>query len=429
QTLQDLSQRSVRLTIRAPERTWSTLSIDDFDAFIDLTGQGPGVYNAPVQVVSVNPDAEIVAQEPRELRVQIERVITKTVPVQVEIMDTAAFGYDWQTPITEPEAVTVVGPETQVNQVRDAVAQVYLRNAKTQVEDTALLSPRDAQNQTVERVTLNPALVRVVVPVVQRPGRKEVAVLVQVEGQPASGYRVTSVKAEPATVILLGTPETLRDVPGYVETAPLSIDEATSDIRERLPLNLPPNVSVLEAAEVFVTVGIAPIESSATVTRRPTVIGLGDNLKATVSLEKVDVILSGSLPRLDALQEKDVRVTLDLTGLLPGSHVVVPDVVTPEGIRVEGVIPQAIEVVIEAIPTPTPEPTPTPAATPTPEPTSTVAPTGTPQPGAPNVGEATSTPTAAPPPSGQGTGTGEALPPVTAPPGGPPQNTPTPSQP
>ncbi len=371
QTLQDLTQRTVSLNLRAPLRTWETLSADDFIAVIDLSSFAPGIHDVPIQVDVVNPDVEVLGQQPRQLRVQIENVITKTVSVQVDIADTAAFGYDWQTPISEPISVEISGPETQVNQVQAAHAEVRLLGTKNQVERNQTLVARDGQNQPVERVRIDPATARIVVPVVQRPGRKEVAVLVQVDGQPAPSYRITSVKPEPSTVILLGSADALRNVPGYVETSRLSIDGATSDVRERLPLNLPENVSVLEEAGVFVTVGISPIESSATVSRQPVIVGLSDLLTATVSLSRVDVLVSGALPKLDELGPSDVQVTLDLTGLVPGSHVILPKVVTPEGIFVEGVIPQAIEVVIDGVaasadetgessPESSPDPTPTP---------------------------------------------------------------------
>ncbi|MBX3054292.1 MAG: hypothetical protein KF753_22660 [Caldilineaceae bacterium] len=349
QTLQDLTQRTVSLTLRAPLRTWENLTPNDFTAVIDLASLAPGSHDLDVEVTVVNPDVEILAQQPRQLRVQIENVITKTVPVQVDVIDTAAFGYDWQTPISEPAEVEISGPETQVDQVRAVHAEVLLLGAKSQIESTRSLAARDGQNQPVDRVTINPGMARVVVPVVQRPGRKEVAVLVHVEGQPAASYRITSVKPEPSTVILLGSADALRNVPGFVETSTLSIEGATSDVRERLPLELPDNVSMMEDASVFVTVGISPIESSATVSRRPIVIGLSESLTATVSLARVDVLVSGPLPRLDALGPSDVRVTVDLAGLAPGSHVVLPTVLSPEGIRVEDVIPQAIEVVIEPL--------------------------------------------------------------------------------
>lgn len=382
QTLQDLTKKTVFLTLRAPLRSWETVSTDDFDVYIDLSSYITGTHEVPIQVDAVNPDVDVIDVQPRQLRVQIEPVISKTVPVQIEIMDSPAFSYEWQTPIVEPEYATVTGPRTQVEQVTSAVAEVFLRNAKSQVERTQTLSPRNAQNLTVDRVNVDPQSVSIVVPIVQRPGRKEVAVVVPVEGQPAPGYRLTSISAEPGTVILRGSTEALSEVGGYVETPRLNIENATSDVRERLPLILPANVSTLGESSVNAVIGISPIESSLPVSRQPIIQGLDNNLRASVALNQVDVILSGAIPRLEGLKDDDVRVTLDLTGLLPGRHQVIPKVVAPEGIKVEGVIPQAVEVSIESLSTATPaadsagelsplEQTPTPALTPSPEATPT----------------------------------------------------------
>ncbi len=369
QTSQDLSDKTVILEVRAPRRTWEVLSEKDFVAFIDLSGLGEGTHDVTVQVEKDNPEAEILDVQPRQLRVTIEPVVSKKVPVQVDILDSPAIGYEVQTPIVEPEEVTVTGPASLIDQVVEATAEVYLRGAKTQVERIQALSPRNAQGQPVDRVTVEPPTARLVIPITQREGRKEVAVLVQLEGQPAPGYRISKVEVEPATVVLLGDPEVLDAVPGYVETTRLSIENATGEVQEELPLLLPDNVSVLNNSTVKVTVTIAPIEGSITVTRQPTVVRLPPNTKATVSLEKVNVILSGSLPALEQLKPEDVRVELDVNDLPPGSYVIQPDVIVPEGIKVEGVLPEAIEVIIESTATPTPTATPPPSVTPTSAPT------------------------------------------------------------
>jgi YbbR domain-containing protein len=358
QTLQDLTRKTVVLNLRAPRRSWETLSAEDFDVYIDLTGMAAGVHDVPIYATGVNPDVVVVDMEPRTLRVQIEPLVSKTVPVQVEIMDSPAFSFEWQPAIAEPETVTVTGPRTQVDQVTAAVAEVFLRGARSQVERTQILSPRNAQNLPVERVTLDTQSANIIVPIVQRPGRKEVAVLVPIEGQPAPGYRLTNVNTEPNTVILRGSTEALRDVGGYVETPPLNIENATGDVRERLPLILPENISTLGESGVSAVVSIVPIESSLSVSRAPVLQGLDSSLRATVSPERIDVIVSGPQPRLDMLTTDDVRVTVDLSTLLPGTHVVAPRVVLPEGLRQEGIIPQSIEVTIMPVESPTPTPTP-----------------------------------------------------------------------
>ena len=364
QSLQNLTNRTTMLTLRAPQRSLDSQQAADFSAVIDLAGLPAGSHEVEVEVTSLNPDVEVIAHEPRQLRVQLELVISKIVPVEVEVMDSPAFGYDWQEPLAEPAEVEISGPRTQVTQVRSVVATVFLRNAKSQVEQVRQLSPRNAQNLEVERVTVeSPGTARIVVPVVQQPGRKEVVVRADVKGLPSPNYRLTGVNVEPQTVVLIGSPSALKEVPGYVETTTLLIEGAIDDVRERLPLILPENVSTLEDS-VFVTVSVAPLESSLTVTRHPVVQGAGDDMRITVSLEEVEVIVSGPLPRLELLGPEEVRVLLDLTGLLPGSHLVQPTVVVPEGIVEQGVIPEAIEVLIESLITPTATSTPVPVETP-----------------------------------------------------------------
>ena len=380
QSLQDLTNLTAILTLRAPQRTLETLQAGDFSAVIDLADLPAGNHELPVVVAALNPDVEIIVLEPRQLRVQLEPVISKIVPVEVEVMDSPAFGYDWQDPLAEPSEVEISGPQTQVEQVRSAVAGVFLRNAKSQVESERPLSPRNAQNLEVERVKVEPGSVRIVVPVVQPPGRKEVVVRADVKGAPSPNYRLTGVKVDPPTVVLLGSPDALRELPGYVETTPLLIEGAIREVRERLPLILPENVSTVEDS-VLVTVGVAPLESSLTVTRHPVVQGAGDDVRITVSLQEVQVIVSGPLPRLELLGPEEVQVVLDVTGLLPGSHVVQPTVVVPEGIVEEGVIPEAIEVLIESLITPVPTPTPEPVGTPSTPIPETTEPPSTPEPG------------------------------------------------
>ncbi len=355
--VQDLSRETVEVTVQTPRESFGALEPEDFTAYIDLTGLEAGTHDVEVAVDVVDPRVSIVSIQRPALRVQLDEVISKTVPVRVDILDTTAFGYDWQTPVVDPVTVTVTGPKTQVAQVTTARAEVSLGNAKAQVERNQAVTLINAEGQTVPRVTSNPTLVHVVVPVEQWPGRKEVAVRVNLVGQPAAGYRLNAVRVNPSTVVLLGNADLLAQVPGFVETEPISQEGATGEIQRRVQLTVPQGVTVLEGTAVDVTVSITAIEGGTTVQQRPVIQGLSPGLTATVALERVDVILAGPLPSLEALGPDDVFVLVDLTGLLPGNHVVTPRVVVPTGIRTAGVIPETIEVVIAEMPTATLEPT------------------------------------------------------------------------
>jgi YbbR domain-containing protein len=337
--------------------------------------------------------------------VTLDPLLVEPKAVTVQVTDAPAFGYDALAPIVDPPTVTVSGPASQVDLVDQVAASILLANAKSQVERTVEVQALNRQEQPVNNVTIEPRFVRVVVPVEQWPGRKEVAVRVNLAGQPAAGYRLSTVRAEPSTVVLQGDSDALAEVAGYVETEPLDINGAAGDIRQRLQLVLPDGVTAFDGNSVQVVVSVAPIEGGGTVTLTPIVQGIGPGLEATVSPDTVDVILSGPIPLLDALDPDDMFVILDLAGLLPGTHVVTPRVVLPEGITQEGVLPETVEVVLNAapggtIPSPpgsTLPPAPSPAesaAEPTVEPTRRPTVTRTPAP--PFTPTATATPRATP---------------------------------
>ena len=344
--VQDLSDETVKLRLRAPQSSWESLDVSDFRVSIDLTGLGPGEHDVAVKATSLDPQVHILDVQRPQLRVTIDPFETKEVPVHAEIMDSTAFGYDPMAPIVNPMTMTVTGPASQVQQVVKARTEVYLRNAKSQIEHTLAVTPVDVQGRAVSGVTIEPAMVQVVVPVEQWPGRKEVAVRVKLAGGPADGYRLSTVKVEPSTVVLEGDSDVLGAVPGYVETEPLSLDGATGEVRKRLKLLLPEGVTSFDGDSVMGTANVAPIEGGITMSQPLVQQGLGQGLLAESALRDVDVILSGPIPLLESLSSDDLFVILDLTGLVSGTHAVTPKIVLPDGIKLEGVIPGTVEVVI-----------------------------------------------------------------------------------
>lgn len=350
-------------TIEAPRSSWSDLQVSDFTAYVDLNGFASDVYDVNVQVSTTVDNVTIVSLEEPERHIQIDRVIAKEVPVRIEVADDTAFGYEWQSPVYNPVTVNVSGPASLVEQVDTVGASIYLRNAKSQVARLQAVTPQNALNQFVSGVRVTPSTINVVVPVSRLPDRKEAAVRPTLIGQPDVGYRLSAVRVEPSSVVLSGDNALLDDVPGFIETEPLELAGTTGEIRQIVSLIVPEGITVLGGNNVFVTITVSPIEGGTTVQRRPTVENLEDGLSATIELESVDVILRGPAPELERLEEDDVQVVLDLTGLLPGVHSVRPRVALPNGISPEGVLPETVEVRIAARETATP-PAESPLATP-----------------------------------------------------------------
>lgn len=360
-------QREVRVHLRAPQSVWNELSPEDFEAVLDLSPNmsslEPGEYWVEV-VVSLGLDPHLLLEvEPRLVNIDLEAIEERTVPMYIDVRGEPDLGYQAEEPVVVTDTVKVLGPSSQVEQVMQAVVGISLRGARGTVAEEVILTAVDSAGSRVSGVTLEPERVQVRVPVKQRPNFKQMAVNVEVLGQPAQDYRVTNVSYDPSVVSVVGSPAILADLPGVLTTVPISIEGRTENVVERLALELPPGVSVVNPSDlaVQVIIEIEPLRGSVTVTRTVTFQGLQPRLMAVASPEEVEVILSGPLPRLSVLLPEDVRLILDLSGLRLGDvSQLTPVVVQPEGITVEAVIPSLVQVEIVRQPTPTPTATPPP---------------------------------------------------------------------
>ena len=84
------------------------------------------MHDVPVKVKISDPNVAITEIQREQLRIQLDPVASKILPVRVEVLDAPAFGFDSLTPVINPPTVTVRGPATQVEQLSSAETQIYL---------------------------------------------------------------------------------------------------------------------------------------------------------------------------------------------------------------------------------------------------------------------------------------------------------------
>jgi YbbR domain-containing protein len=292
------------------------------------------------------------------LELVVEKLLTQTMPVEIEINGTPAIGYEAQKIILSSEEVIISGPESIVQRVKKIGASMDISGVRLDVNNEMQLLALDENDQPVVDVSLSPAKIQATVPVVQKGGYRDLAVKVVVSGRVASGYRLTSILVNPPVVTVFSSDiELINSLPGYVETSQLDLTGVSIDMETHLTLDLPEGVSLLGDQNVLVQVGISAIEGSQTFIGLPvTVNGLEAGLIATVSPIDVDLYLSGPLPVLDSLLITDLLISVDATGLVAGTYQLTPIVtITLTGIRVETIQPGTVEVIIiKGIATPKP---------------------------------------------------------------------------
>jgi YbbR domain-containing protein len=289
--------------------------------------------------------------------------------VQIEIMDIPPLGYINRIPTADPDTVVVKGPASLVSQVEKATSQIYIRGSKETVERISDVSIRNRDDQVINGLKIFPPKIKVTLPIEQRFGYKDVSVRAVVAGQVAPGYRVSNISVDPPTITIVGNPNVLGSIPGFIETAQIDLNQATESIVRTVPLNLPDGITMVfpdgqnrGPGGVQVTVDIAAIEDGIVLQRSVTQQGIDPAYWWKASPDRADVFLSGPIPQLQTLKASDVEVIIDLFGLEPGVHKVQPTVFLPDDFRVDAILPDTIEVTIGTNLTPTPTVPPTPTA-------------------------------------------------------------------
>jgi YbbR domain-containing protein len=338
---------TVTVRIRAPQSVFEGMGVNGVQVPINLTGLGVGEHIVQLSPSINGSPTMLLSSRPNTATVTIEQVAEASFPVRVSLVGTPAIGYRALTPVVEPKQVQVSATQQVISKVVSIDAIVTVDNVRSSIDQSVRLVARDGDGNILSGVTIAPDTASVQVPMEQLSNYRDLAVRVRLSGEPAQGYAITNIAYQPQVVTVFGPSDAIQQLPGFIETLEVPVEEATGDIERRVGLNVPPNVSLVsENQTVLVQVRVEPQQGALTVSRRPTIIGVTPPSTATLSPPTIDIVLSGPLPQLNALTEDDVRVEVDAANLGVGLHQVPPNVIRPEGIVVESILPSTVQVEI-----------------------------------------------------------------------------------
>ncbi|HSL84508.1 MAG TPA: CdaR family protein [Thermoanaerobaculia bacterium] len=153
--------RQIDVRVRGGTQRVRTLNPAMVNVLVELDQTRPG--GTPVQLTPENvyvPEGfEVVSLDPNTLNLTLDRLITKRLPVEVDLAGEPAAGATVGTPVAIPPAVSLRGPETRLENVRLVRTRpVSLTRRAQTFEEMASVLPPDPL------VSVEPGLVRVRVP-------------------------------------------------------------------------------------------------------------------------------------------------------------------------------------------------------------------------------------------------------------------------
>lgn len=340
-----LSAESVTVRARASESVLDRLTAADFRATIDLADVTGDEVTVAVTVKSEEPRAEVVSFSPAQVRIDLESVTTRTVPVRANQIGGPPRGFEEGEITVEPEEALVTGPTCLVILVDRVTADVNLVGVRTTLDQTVLLQPQNELGGPIRGVNVEPNNATVRAEIEQIEFSQPFIVRPDVRGLPAEGHDVTGIQVDPAVVVVAGPADVLESIDAVrgIETEVVNIDGATADVAQTVALRLPEGARA-ERTIVTVRVTVAPAQPEETLSVTLLPINTPAGLSASMALSTIEVTVTS--PAASPIAADDLLAFIDLRGLEPGPHDLSVVISVPPGVTLIAIMPTQVEVTL-----------------------------------------------------------------------------------
>lgn len=325
------------VTLKGPISDVTRSSVQkDFEVYADLEDLKQGTHKIKLKYRNLNPNLKM-DMNPSDVSVTIERKVTKSFPVQVDIVnaDQISPGYEAGTPAVKPKTVEVTGPERDIERIAEVKARVNLQGAKDDISQTADITLYDKNGNIVPATKVSPSSVSITVPVTS-PGKQLPVSIVQ-SGTPKDGITIKEIKAETDQITAYGPEKVLSDLK-KIDDIPLDVSGITDNATVTLDVPVPDGATEVYPKQIKVRVTVdkqqAEGDVPAQAEKQETKVLKGIPIKTTglesdktldyisPSVDAEDITVTGTASELNKISSRDFSLSIDASGLEDGEHTV-----------------------------------------------------------------------------------------------------------
>lgn len=348
--------QNVSVTVSAKRRTLNKIKSDD----IIVTADIKEMYldsQIPLKVIinGYEGSYDNAVTSPRNLQIQIEENVSKTSYITPMATGQVRDGYILGNLQTDPETVTINGPESLVSKISKVVARVDVSGLSEDAVLESELVLYDEDNNIIDqsRLANNLGNFGVNVSVLLYRTRTVPVNVDTSEVQVKAGYSISSIKLTPDEIEIAGPEDVLNAVDSIeIPAEELSGEEITSRTEYNIDLTqyLPDDIQLADSMANTVIVTIALQRDGTRNYELPigsiTVKNLDDSLRMSYSkTDNLEVHVKGETDQLDELNIERIA-SIDLKDYTEaGTYTIPVQIELPEGCSQEGDV--EVEIILE----------------------------------------------------------------------------------
>lgn len=262
-------------------------------------------------------------KEPSTVVLEVERNVTKPVPVQIEYKGSVGSDYIVLKEEREldREEVVISGPESVISQIAQARIEVDLEGRTSSFSENYRFTLCDAEGNPVnaDKVETNAPSVNLTL-TIHRIKTVELKVTVIAGG--GATEETSEIKIEPETIKVSGSDAALEGLDSLI-LGTINLAELTSDSTKRFDILLPSGVTDLGNTErAVVTIKFPELSTKTLKITNVVAQNVPEGMKAEILTQSVEVTVRGPKALVSRLTSRDVSVTVDLKNAQEGSFTV-----------------------------------------------------------------------------------------------------------
>ena len=335
--------------IKGPENIINNISSHQIIGIVNFSEiSKEGLYKLKVEVVPPK-KTQITRIIPSEIKVEVEKVLSKEVEVEYSLIGVPEKGYSLtDEPQLNPSKVRIIGAQSVLENLKQIICAIDISGIKEDLNKKIKVSAVDVNGNNVKELKIEPDVVEVLISLTRGYPEKQLEVKPKIVGKPAPGYYISEILSNPDEIKIFGNYSKISTIE-FLETIPIDVSGITKTLSVKVPPALEEGLDIVEGEIELIEVTIQ-VKEVIIQKILENVLVVPQNFSPFISCEikpeVVNIIVEGKNILIDKLKTEDIKTFVKFTVNFKVEQKVKVQVDLPEGISLIKIEPEEVTVLI-----------------------------------------------------------------------------------
>ena len=340
---------NVSVGIKGPKNIINNISSHQINGIVNFSEiSKEGLYKLKVEVTPPK-KTQITRIIPSEIKVEVEKVLTKEVEVEYSLIGVPEKGYSLtDEPQLNPSKAKIISAQSVLENIKQIIGAIDISGIKEDLSKKIKVKAVDVNGNEVKEVKIEPDIVEVSISLTRGYPEKQLTVKPKIIGKPAPGYYISEILSNPDEIKIFGNYSKISYIE-FLETIPIDVSGITKTLSVKVPPALEEGLNIVEGEVelIEVTIQVKEVIIQKILKNIPVVPqNLSPFVSCEIKPEVVDITVEGKNILIDKLEEENIKAFVKFMDNFKVEQKVKVQTDLPEGISLIKVEPEEVTVLI-----------------------------------------------------------------------------------